>query len=128
MSHLITCIGHDKDSWDAVTRIINSQVFDIIYIVTDVFGKNSFLLNNPKAVTIAYILVDDNDPIDKLNDDIYNSLKKGFGNDKLIDLEIALNISSGVGRLHAALISAVMKLGYGIRIIEIDKDGDVVAL
>jgi len=128
MPHLITCLGHDKERWHVIERIISSQLFDIIYIVTDIFGKDNFIINPPSSVTISYILVDFSDSVEKINEELSAALKRAFGKDKIVDLEIAINITSGDGRLHSALISAVMKLGYGLRIIEVDKDDDVAVL
>jgi hypothetical protein len=131
MAHLIACMGHDTENQDIVGKIIYSKVFDIVYLICDADVKENFILRDESIkslIKINYVLIDDNDAIDRLNDDIYASLKKGFANDKIQDLELAINISSGKGRLHAALISAVVRLGYGIRIVDLDKDGDVVAL
>lgn len=126
MAHLIACLGHDKENWKIVSKILDSGIFKTIYLITYPDCKDEFIINN-KSVNLRYILIDD-EPIEKLNDEIYESLKRGLQGDKLNDLEIAINISSGSGRLHSSIISSIMRLGYSIRIIDIDKDGDVVSL
>jgi hypothetical protein len=67
-------------------------------------------------------------PVEELFGDIFVALKKAFGNDKMVDLDIAVNITSGQGKEHTALLSALIKLGYGIRLVDIDAGGDVVEL
>ena len=42
---------------------------------------------------------------------------------KIDDLEVAVNLVSGEGKEHMALLSALMKLGLGIRLIALTKNG-----
>ena len=48
--------------------------------------------------------------------------------DKVQDLDMAVNISSGSGKEHAILISTIMKLGYGIRLVDLDKNNDILEM
>ena len=38
-------------------------------------------------------------------------------------MEVAVNIVSGNGKEHMAIISALLKLGVGIRLMAVTKDG-----
>ena len=42
---------------------------------------------------------------------------------EITDLEIALNIVSGEGREHMAVVSALLSLGLGIRLVALSKEG-----
>ena len=65
-----------------------------------------------------FVIVDFQKPVSQLIDDI----KKGLQN-KFTDLEVAVNIVSGSGKEHMAIISALLKLGVGIRLMAVTKDG-----
>ena len=43
--------------------------------------------------------------------------------EKINDIEVALNMISGSGKLHMATLSALLKLGLGIRLIALTKQG-----
>ena len=42
---------------------------------------------------------------------------------KLNDLEVAVNIVAGSGKEHTALVSAILKLGLGIRFVVLTRNG-----
>ena len=56
------------------------------------------------------IVINPDDPIKKIISKIKDSLN-------IIDTEVALNLSSGSGKEHMALLSAILKSGLGIRLI-----------
>jgi len=54
----------------------------------------------------------------ELVEDIKKQLK-----DKISGTEVALNLVSGTGKEHMAILSAILKLGLGLRFIALTKDG-----
>ena len=44
---------------------------------------------------------------------------------KIYDLDVALNMVSGTGKEHMAILSALLKLGLGIRLMAVTKNGVV---
>ncbi len=62
--------------------------------------------------------MDPNKEFTDLRDDIYNQLKA-----KVKGEEVGLNLVSGTGKEHMALMSAVLKLGVGVRLVALTKDG-----
>ena len=128
MSYLVACLEPQKDGWSNIISLVSSRVFDNIYLLTDTDRDKSFIANIPESVKVSIIIVNLNQPVEDLTEEIIKMLRNAFGRDKMMDLDIAINISSGNGKEHAALISAIMKLGYGLRFVDIDKDGDVIAL
>jgi hypothetical protein len=43
--------------------------------------------------------------------------------DKIKGTEVALNLVSGTGKEHMAILAALLKLGVGIRLVALTKEG-----
>ena len=83
-------------------------------ILVDEFGKENFKPN--KEVT--YIVINPNSILENLIEDIKEQLKN-----RILDTEVAINFISGVGKEHMAILSAILKLGLGIRQVALTPDG-----
>lgn len=129
MAHLIACLGSEKSTWNDVDKIISSGLFDRIYIITknSVEQDDNFPHAKPEA-KIKTIKMDFNKASEDLVPELYVILKKDFMQDKIQDLDIAVNITSGTGKEHAIVISTLMKLGYGIRLVDLDKNGNILEM
>ncbi len=114
MTILLACLSTGKGTWGHVSRLIADGSWEKIFLITNEFGKENF--NNEKQAEL--IVVDSRKGIEDLREDIKNSLKG-----KLNGTEVAINIISGEGKEHTALISAVLQLGFGIRFFALTKDG-----
>lgn len=110
---LIACLSSGKGTWGHVNRLIEDKEWENIYLITNEFGKENF--HTEKKVDL--ILVNSGQGLRELRNEIENQLK-----DKL-KIEVALNIVSGTGKEHMAIMSALLKLGVGIRLIALTKDG-----
>ncbi|MBU4241712.1 MAG: hypothetical protein KKF52_00625, partial [Nanoarchaeota archaeon] len=75
--------------------------------ITNLFGAQNFRAEKK----VNFIILDLNLDIQAIKDSIFNELK-----DKL-KLDVALNMHSGSGKEHLALISALLKTGVGIRFV-----------
>lgn len=113
MTSLIACLSTGKGTWGHVSRLIEDEKWDKVFLITNEFGKENF--QNTKNTEL--IIIDSNKGLKELQKDIVDQLK-----DK-IEGEVALNIVSGTGKEHMALLSALLKLGLGIRLIALTKDG-----
>ena len=114
MTELVACLSTGKGTWGHVSRLINDGTWDNIILITNEFGKENFT-NEKNALMIV---VDARKPIAELVDDIKNALQE-----KIKGTEVAVNIISGEGKEHMALISALLKLGLGIRLVALTMDG-----
>ncbi|MFH1316162.1 MAG: hypothetical protein ABII01_01465 [Candidatus Woesearchaeota archaeon] len=114
MTELIAMLTTGKGSWSHVNSLIKDNRFDRIFLLTNDFGKEKF---QPDEKT-ELILLDLNKPVEELAKDIVNSLK-----DKISGQEIGINFISGNGIEHMALMSAVLKLGVGFRLVALTKQG-----
>jgi hypothetical protein len=114
MTTLVACLSTGKGSWAQVLKIINSQEWENIFLVTNAFGKEKFACSKK----VELIVVDaDRQPLSAMIQDIKSALSG-----KINDLEVALNISSGTGKEHMAVIAALIKSGLGFRLIDANDD------
>lgn len=114
MTELIACLSTGKGTWGHVSRLMQDGKWDKVFLITNDYGKENFNKDD-KTELIAINL---NQGIKELRDEILNNLKG-----KIKSAEVALNVISGMGREHMALISALLKLGIGFRLVALTKDG-----
>ena len=108
MTQLIACLTTGKGSWSEVSRIIDGADWEKVFLITNEFGKEKF---NKKSNTELLVLNLEK-PVAELSNDIEKVLKP-----KLSGLEVGLNLSSGTGSEHMAILSALIRCGVGFRII-----------
>ena len=111
---LVACLSTGKGTWGHVNRLAEDERWSKIILITNDYGKENFT-KNEKTELISLPL---NQGLNELRDSIYNILK-----DKIKGTEVAINLVSGTGKEHMALISAVLKLGKGIRLFALTKEG-----
>lgn len=114
MTDLIACVSSGKGTWGHVVRVIEGQDWNKIYLITNDFGKENFKAEKPTEL----ILINPDKPISEIRNDIESQLKG-----KITDLEVAVNLVSGSGKEHMALLSALLKIGLGFRLIALTKEG-----
>ena len=114
MTDLVACLSSEEKSWAHVARLIKEQDWKKVFVITDNSGKNNFKAEK----NVEFVVVDFQKPVFEL----IEGIKKGL-NGKITDLEVALNIVSGNGKEHMAILSALLKLGVGVRLMAVTKDG-----
>ena len=114
MTDLVACLSSEEKSWAHVARLIKELDWKKILLITNDFGKKNFKAEKE----IEFIVVDFQKPVFELIEDIRNGLKG-----KITDLEVALNLVSGNGKEHMAILSALLNLGVGIRLMAVTKEG-----
>ncbi len=114
MGCLVACLSTGKGTWVHVSKLLNYEEFDKIFLITNDFGKQNFKNSNAK---IELVVIDDNADLEFIRDDIKNKLKG-----KLSGTEVALNLFSGSGKEHMALVSAIIQLGFGFRLFSYSND------
>jgi uncharacterized protein with ParB-like and HNH nuclease domain len=111
---LIAFLGNDKENLGQVTALINRGEWE-----------ESILIKEKTALRIAAtkkyktIDVDTSKDLLTLKSLIQDKLKKELSN----DLELALSIASGSGKEHMALISALLSIPVGIKLVAFTKKG-----
>ncbi|MBI2659923.1 hypothetical protein HYX07_02080 [Candidatus Woesearchaeota archaeon] len=114
MTDLVACLSTGEKSRAHVSRLVNDADWNNVFLVTNDFGKENFRADR----MVEFIVVDFQKPVFELIEDI----KKGLRG-KISDLEVALNIVSGSGKEHMAILSALLKLGVGVRLMAVTKEG-----
>ena len=94
--------------------LIKEQEWDNIFLITNEFGKENF---QPKK-QVEYILINANRFLPDLIEDIKAQLKE-----KVNPTDVAVNLISGSGKEHMAILSALLKLGLGIRLTALTTKG-----
>jgi len=112
MTDLIVCFGSNPGTQAHVQRVIDGQTWTNVFVITSDATK----FNNTKKANI--ITIDKDKHIPQLAKDIHTALQG-----KVTDFEVAINIVSGSGKEHTAILSAVSKLGVGLRFVILTKDG-----
>ena len=114
MPTLIACLSTGKGTWSQVSKLLEDQKFEKIILITNEFGKENFTKNDRTEL----VIIDPNQGIKELQQEISSKLK-----DLIKDLEVSLNLISGTGKEHMALLSALLKLGLGINLTALTKEG-----
>ena len=114
MTELVACLSPEEKSWAHISRLINGQDWKNIFLITEDLGKKNF----KSEKRVEFVVVDFKQPVFEL----IESIRKGLGN-KITDLEVALNLVSGNGKEHMAILSALLKLGVGVRLMAVTKEG-----
>lgn len=114
MTELIACLSTGKGTWGHVNRIISDGKWDRVILITNEYGNENFQKDDKTEL----ICVDLNQGIRELRDEMEGRLRG-----KIKSSEVGLNLVSGTGKEHMALLSALLRLGVGIRLVALTKDG-----
>jgi|SRR3989339_1145241 len=109
MPTLIAILSTGKGTWNEVLQLIQAQSWNKVFLITNQFGKDNFSL---KKDNLFWILIDNQLTISEIAKQIKSQLKTD-------DLEIALNLASGTGKEHTALLKAIMDSGLNFRLVSI---------
>ncbi|MCH7568226.1 MAG: hypothetical protein IIA87_02285 [Nanoarchaeota archaeon] len=110
---LIAFIGNDKETWGQVTGLINRGNWDKIILV-----KTKTAKSYPTPKSAESIIIDSSKSLIDIKKDLMNKLKGKFS-----EFDACLSIASGNGKEHMALISALLSLPVGIRLVVFTKKG-----
>ncbi len=114
MTSLIACVGAGKGTWSHVIKLLTEENWDRIFLVTNQFGREKFL----PAKEAEFIVFDESRTLAEITEDIRRQLQG-----KISGFEVALNLISGTGKEHMAVISAVLKLGLALRLVSVGDNG-----
>jgi len=107
MTVLIACLGEGKGTWGAVFKLAQQDCWEKVYFVGPRFAQEKVKLP-PNS---SFIVVDNELSMKDAVGILCKNLDgKVFG-------EVAVNLFSGNGFLHTAVIAGLLKLGAGIRLV-----------
>lgn len=111
---LVACVSTGKGTWGHVGRLIGDGEWDNIFLITNEFGKENF--SHEKKFEM--VVVNDRTGFEELRGAMIDGMKG-----KLKGTEVAVNLVSGSGKEHMCLVSALLKLGVGVRFFALTADG-----
>ena len=112
MAQLVALLSSGKGSWNHVAKLTNH--FDETILITNKFGAENYSSQG----TTQMVLCDLDAPVHVLEDQFLKQLRP-----LLKGVDVALNMVSGSGNEHMALLSALLKLGLGIRLVVATENG-----
>jgi len=121
MPTLIACLSTGKGTWAEVNRLLQVNNWTKVFLITNKFGEDTFK-NKPECVSLI-VLDLENLSLSKLTEQIKSALK-----DKISDFEIGLNLASGSGKEHMAVLEAILELGLNFRLVSITQNGQMEVL
>lgn len=115
MPTLIACLSTGKGTWAEVTKIAQSQEWNKVFLITNQFGKDNYTPGKNTELVLIESFPDT--PTTIITEQIKKQLK-----DKISDFEVALNLASGSGKEHMAILEAVLQLGLNFRLIAVNRN------
>lgn len=112
---LVALLSSGKGTWAQVSGLMKYGQWDKIILIGGEFAKD---FTNEKK--FEFIKVDLEKKIIDLKKELLEKLK-----DKFEELDVAVSIASGDGKEHMALISALLSIPVGIRLVALTKEGIV---
>ncbi len=112
MTDLVACLSTGKGTWTGVLKLVNKQDFENVFLVVNSWTRENLKLKKDNLVLVN---INSEDKTSVIRDSIINQLQgkiKGF--------EVAVNIDSGTGKEHTALVTALMQLGLALRFVVCD--------
>ena len=109
---LIAFAGKDKENWGQIVALINHGKWDKVVVVQSKSAE-SFPAGD------EVIKIDSDMPLTELKIWMMDKLKKSISG----DFEVALSIASGTGKEHMAIISALLSIPVGIRLVVFTRKG-----
>ncbi len=111
---LVAFLGTDKENWGQVSALINRGEWDRVVLVKNKSAESFPLTENCETVEIFT-----DKPMIELKAELMEKLKVKLAG----DFEVSLSIASGNGKEHMALISALLSIPVGIRLVVCTKNG-----
>ena len=114
MTDLIACLGTGKGTWTGVLKLVSKPDFENIFLVVNSWTKENLKLSKPN---INFVMINSDDKTSIIRDTIISQL-----HNKIKGFEVAVNLDSGTGKEHTALVTALIKLGLALRFVVCEGD------
>lgn len=111
---LICFQGKDKENWGQLNGVIKNGDWEDIIVI-----KRKDVNNFKSDKEIKRISINTEKPLIEIKNELLIILKRELRE----EFEVALSIASGTGKEHMALISALLSIPLGIRLVAFTKKG-----
>lgn len=112
MTSLVAVLSSGKGTWGQVSNLITKGDWTRVYLICSDYSYDNFDVDRNKVIKLK---IDENRPEKSIN------ALSSFFRKEVKDFEVALNMVSGTGMEHMALMSAILKAGLGIRMVYWDE-------
>ena len=109
----VAFIGEDKENWGQITALLNRLEYEKAIIVKS--SEEEFAVNDRCRV----VQIDSKKPLVELKEIIQGKLKPLLSG----DFEVSLSLASGNGKEHMAVLSALLNVPVGVRLVVYTKEG-----
>ncbi|MCF7861268.1 hypothetical protein K9M79_03395 [Candidatus Woesearchaeota archaeon] len=119
MKVLIVTVSQNPAEVAHVKRLLSEGEWKKVIMIG--FDKTKEIVHTFECLNndlFNYILCDPTMPIPEISSTLGSELSEASG-----EYEVAVNFTSGTGKLHMAVLSAVLKLGVGVRLVTISEKG-----
>ncbi|MBU0636119.1 hypothetical protein KKE06_03775 [Candidatus Micrarchaeota archaeon] len=110
MTTLFACLGIGKGTWGHVARLIATEEWDRVVLLSSDFGKENF---KPEK-ECEWILLNNRAGFVIIKDAVKEKLPEG---------ELALSLASGSGKEHMAVLVALRESNRDYKIVTLTGDG-----
>ena len=113
MTSLIAIVSSGKGTWQQVSSLIKNKKWTKVYLICNQFAYENFNIDANLALKLR---IDEDNP--------QNNIKalSTFFKKEIKDFEVAINLISGSGMEHMAILSAILKSGLGIRLVYVQNN------
>jgi hypothetical protein len=109
MTDLIACLGTGKGTWTGVLKLVSKPDFEKTFLVVNAWTKQSLQINKPN---LNFVIINSDEKTSKIRDNIIKQMEG-----KIAGFEVGVNLDSGTGKEHTALVAALIKLGLALRFV-----------
>ncbi len=110
----VAFVGSDTENWGQVSALLNRLEYETALIVRSQ-GADSF----PIGERCTVLDIDTTQPLLALKEELLSKLKSKLSG----DFEVSLSLASGTGKEHMALLSALLNIPVGVRLVVYTRDG-----
>jgi hypothetical protein len=112
--NLVAFLGTDKENWGQIAALMNHMETDKI-----ILAKNKEAEGFPVSENCNIVEVDSTMSLLEMKRLLIEKLKALLGT----EFEVALSLASGTGKEHMALLSALLSIPVGVRLVVYTKQG-----
>lgn len=110
---LVAFLGSDRENWGQVTGLIHHSKWDKIILLSSENVSDFPIPENGELISL-----DSKKPIVEMKSYLTDLLREKFSG-----FDVCVSLASGTGKEHMALVSSLLAIPVGIRLVAFTKKG-----
>lgn len=110
----VAFVGADKENWGQVTALLNRLEYEKCFLIVNSKADGFPIPENSKVIELKAEM-----PLIEMKNYLIEKLKPLLSG----DFEVSLSIASGNGKEHMAVVSALLNVPVGIKLVVYTKEG-----